>query len=66
MFGQDVTRHVDSVVVRIDRGLCDQRFWVRVQDIFARDVLVPHPLLDNRHLIISVDNRAVFPELIEE
>ena len=37
---QNVTRHVDGVVVRTDRGLADQRRWVRVQDIFARDVLV--------------------------
>ena len=63
---QNVTRHVDGVVVRTDRGLADQRRWVRVQDIFARDVLVPHPLVQNRHMILSVDNRAVFPELLEE
>ena len=62
---QNITRHVDGVVARIDRGLHDQRFWVRVQDIFARDVLVPHPILDNQYLILSVDNRAVFPEFEE-
>ena len=62
---QNITPHVDGVVARIDRGLRDQRLWVRVQDIFSRDVLVPHPTLDNRYLILSVDNRAVFPELEE-
>ena len=62
---QNITPHVDGVVARIDRGLRDQRLWVRVQDIFSRDVLVPHPTLDSRYLILSVDNRAVFPELEE-
>ena len=56
----------EGFVARIDRGLVDERLWIRVQDIFARDVLVPHPILENKLMILSVDNRAVFPEIIEE
>ena len=61
---QNVTRHPDGVFIRTDRGLGTPRYWVRVQDIFARDVLVEHPMIDNRHWILSVDNRAVYPEVL--
>ena len=63
---RNVTRHPDGVIVRTDHGLSDERLWIRVQDIFARDVLVPHPQQTGRHWILSVDNRATYAELLFE
>lgn len=59
----NIVRNDLGIVVNYARGFYPKQLWLLVDSIFARDVLAPHPTDPGKRIILSVDNRSIFPEL---